>query len=704
MPNGQFPEDFDPSHFDQLGMIEVIVLRCRARSGDDSGSESLTHESILGEIDNLGQALEDPSAPNASAENHYAAVADASEDVDEPAGLAALPGNYGNDGATDDVALHHFGLDGEAPPPGYWTYHPQHPPPRNDYGADNRPERRVHFDYGSPRTPYYSTRAQSQPQRGPISGGDRAGIASNGPSNWHSRGPAEYSSGGGGLPAWHGTAQRAPAYAEKGGTGWVWNTSNEAPYGYGEPVANEYSDYDHTQPYITPPKPTAPYQPGWTAPGYATAAHPSWNPTHSTTYPVFTPQPQFPAGSSYPTKPVGYPPFYIPPYAFQGPEYMMNYLVPAGGWPSNQGGRTESLNPAKDENNPAQHNDSGNQMRNDGWGTNDGNNNNNNSNNNDTAANDPTASAWGQGGDANEANNDSGWQNDGDQNNNNSGDQQSGNDANANNDWGDPQPGNNDNNDTQGNWDGNGNDNVDNAQNNIETQGNWDNNANDAQNNNQTQGNWDNSDNNQPQQTQDSWNNNVQSAPGITTSGPRSTRPLYGPYGAYYSSHARPQHTTDSLSPAAEAEEEPPFDVPESVIAERGTTHQVQPGRGYMYVHKRASPEYVDGIEEPYARFVFKYRTKGMSLSSVLGRVRRVWFGVLLTCAYSVVQHRTDRARDRHHDQLRADQRRGEAEIRRQDAGRADRAVAPCSGELPPPFLSFLPYVRMPILSALVRD
>ena len=584
-------------------MIEVIVLRCRARSGDDSGSESWTHESILGEIDNLGQGLEDPSAVDAGAENHYPAVTDTPEDLDEPSGLAALPGNYGNDGAADDVAPHQFGLDGEAPPPGYWTYHPQHPPPRNGYGTENRPERRVHFDYGSPRTPYYHTRAQSQPHSGPISGADRTGIASNGPSNWDGRGPAEY--GGGGLPAWHGIAHRAPTNAEKGGAGWGWHMSNEAPHSYGEPVAHEYSDYDDTQPYIAPPKPAAPHQARWMGPGYAASAHSGWNPTSSATFPVFTPQPQFPAGASYPTNPVGYPPFYAPPHGFQGPGYMMNYPVPAGGWPSNQGGRTGSLDPAKDENNQAQQNVSGNQTQNDGWGTNDGNNNNtNNSNNNDAAANHTTAGAWDQGGDANDANNDN--------NNNNSGVQQSGNDANANNDWSDPQPGNNDNSDTQGNWDGHGNDNGNNVQNNTETQGNWDHNANDTQNNNnQTPGNWDSSDNNQPQQAQDSWNDNVQSAPAIAT-GLRSTRPLYGPYGAYYSSHARARHTTDGLSPAAEAEEEPPFDVPESVVADRGTTHQVQPGRGYMYVHKRASPEYVDGIEEPYARFVFKYRTKGM--------------------------------------------------------------------------------------------
>ena len=39
-------------------------------------------------------------------------------------------------------------------------------------------------------------------------------------------------------------------------------------------------------------------------------------------------------------------------------------------------------------------------------------------------------------------------------------------------------------------------------------------------------------------------------------------------------------------------------------------TKQVQPGPGYMYVKKRCAPTYIDSFEEPYAKFVFKYRTK----------------------------------------------------------------------------------------------
>src|SRR2546430_13519520 len=76
---------------------------------------------------------------------------------------------------------------------------------------------------------------------------------------------------------------------------------------------------------------------------------------------------------------------------------------------------------------------------------------------------------------------------------------------------------------------------------------------------------------------------------------PRS--PLF-PYTTLFRSYSTHLHAGTALSPTAEAEEEPPFDVPEMIAVDRGTTHQVQPGKGYLYVHKRASPEYLDAIEE----------------------------------------------------------------------------------------------------------
>ena len=57
--------------------------------------------------------------------------------------------------------------------------------------------------------------------------------------------------------------------------------------------------------------------------------------------------------------------------------------------------------------------------------------------------------------------------------------------------------------------------------------------------------------------------------------------------------------------------EEPLYSVPEEVVAKKKTSHQVQPGPGAMYAHKVHSPRYMDSMEEPYAVFVFKYRSKG---------------------------------------------------------------------------------------------
>ena len=79
-------------------------------------------------------------------------------------------------------------------------------------------------------------------------------------------------------------------------------------------------------------------------------------------------------------------------------------------------------------------------------------------------------------------------------------------------------------------------------------------------------------------------------------------RLLRGPHGVYYG--RKWEHRGGG--PPPDAGEEPPYDVP----ADIGSTHQVQPGEAYMYYHRRRSPEYLDSLEEPYARFIFKYRTR----------------------------------------------------------------------------------------------
>ena len=68
-----------------------------------------------------------------------------------------------------------------------------------------------------------------------------------------------------------------------------------------------------------------------------------------------------------------------------------------------------------------------------------------------------------------------------------------------------------------------------------------------------------------------------------------------------------------------EPEEPAKYDVPQRVVDElEGSTKQVQPGPGYRYYKRRLVPEYIDTLQEPYARFVFLYRTKGMSLSETV--------------------------------------------------------------------------------------
>ncbi|KEF57430.1 uncharacterized protein A1O9_05347 [Exophiala aquamarina CBS 119918] len=113
--------------------------------------------------------------------------------------------------------------------------------------------------------------------------------------------------------------------------------------------------------------------------------------------------------------------------------------------------------------------------------------------------------------------------------------------------------------------------------------------------NNNANGDWNNDQTNNA-------NDNTDNTPTPATSGKRS---LYGPHGAYYTSKV----FADTEAPA-DAEEEPRYDVPQAIAQGRGTSKQVQPGKGYLYNKKRCAPRYIDTMDEPYARFVFKYRTK----------------------------------------------------------------------------------------------
>ncbi|KAL1960740.1 hypothetical protein VTO42DRAFT_6570 [Malbranchea cinnamomea] len=83
------------------------------------------------------------------------------------------------------------------------------------------------------------------------------------------------------------------------------------------------------------------------------------------------------------------------------------------------------------------------------------------------------------------------------------------------------------------------------------------------------------------------------------------------------------RNPTQNQTPAEEVEQfvtpkyqdpvpdEPPlYTVPEPIARERSLTHQVQVGSPLPYVHRVRTPQYLDTIEDPYAKFVFKYRRK----------------------------------------------------------------------------------------------
>lgn len=62
--------------------------------------------------------------------------------------------------------------------------------------------------------------------------------------------------------------------------------------------------------------------------------------------------------------------------------------------------------------------------------------------------------------------------------------------------------------------------------------------------------------------------------------------------------------------------EEPLYIVPDEVAQRKGVSHQVQTGKPVPYVHKKSAPRYLDTFKNPYAVFVFHYRSKGMSFSA----------------------------------------------------------------------------------------
>lgn len=57
---------------------------------------------------------------------------------------------------------------------------------------------------------------------------------------------------------------------------------------------------------------------------------------------------------------------------------------------------------------------------------------------------------------------------------------------------------------------------------------------------------------------------------------------------------------------------EPLCRVPMGVARQKNLSHQVYLSQSAQYSHRQSSPTYMDSFENPYAVFVFHYRSKGM--------------------------------------------------------------------------------------------
>jgi hypothetical protein len=342
------------------------------------------------------------------------------------------------------------------------------------------------------------------------------------------------------------------------------------PIGYGVPEFTGWPLAANYPAYAQPPWPGQ-HIPG---PSYMTSSNlaPSYHPSH----PYLYPQSTYPGGPTAPAP---------PPFS--------NH--PGGGiWgpPPQQPG---SQDPAKDENNQLDGQENHNQ---------------NNFTNAAVQSDDNNAQGWGNDDAPKPQASDSNW------NNNNTSGSQTGNWNNTpdhpvapTQDWTSPGKEAGQTNNADSSWNNDANTNIQ-GQDNTQGQDTWNTNANAST------------------QVQDSWNsapataqpNDAAFTPpkqGSVAASLSPGRHLYGPHGPYYhQSHGPyldPPHVSEDGALHPVVGEEPPYDVP----ADMPTTHQVKPGAGFMYAHKRRSPEYVDTLEEPYARFVFKYRTKGESIKSI---------------------------------------------------------------------------------------
>jgi hypothetical protein len=598
VPLDQLPSNMDRKHFEDLGKISVFVLRCRAKEETEvrSVSSSGVDDSILQTSEPTDETPAEEHTPS-SPENPE--ITETEPDM--------LLG-FMNDGAAD---VHQFGLDGEGPGPAEqraWSWNTPHQPPpartgpssgyvpgqpppaqTRPYGSyghpsgfaqpwqpqnavsqeqptGHRPQRRVHFnDQVPPQPSGYEASSQQ------FNGQNIGPNPSQSQEREYPPQPGIY----GYLPQ-SGFPHQLPIHGPASNT-----PANPTLLHGGMLNAHDHSRGFYLGPDSSYPPPTPSYQPiGYGVPGYT-----GWPP--AATHPAYG-QPawsgQFMQGPSHMTPPHLAAQFRAPhpyqyPHSFYADGPVAPMLPAASSYP---GGGVWGPPPPKpgsqDENNQLDGQSNQNQ---------DG------TSNAGVQSNDNNNQGWGNADTNKTPAGDSGW------NSNDTGAAQGGS-------W--------------GNTDGGQTDTWNNTATQTEAPTNdWNQSTNNTGQTNTADSTWNNSANTS-NQVHDSWNTApattqpneaaltlLQQAPVPATSA--QGRPLYGPHGPYYDY----PHTAADHGLKADAGEEPPYDVP----ADMPTTHQVKPGEGYMYIHKKRSPEYLDTLEEPYAQFVFKYRTKGKSSRSL---------------------------------------------------------------------------------------
>lgn len=85
-------------------------------------------------------------------------------------------------------------------------------------------------------------------------------------------------------------------------------------------------------------------------------------------------------------------------------------------------------------------------------------------------------------------------------------------------------------------------------------------------------------------------------------------------YKAYWSTWRQSDGIQSKLTPMDPADGiwDPLCRVPFEVARQNSLSHQVYLSQPAQYSHRQSSPTYVDSFENPYAVFVFHYRSKGM--------------------------------------------------------------------------------------------